>query len=156
MGQGHWEWRPRESWSTWALPGVVILAPRPGPTQQPVGSSAGMPQAKPPAMGENTAPIISRQAVKVVLSSQPPLNTPLDMVLPTKQTRPSSTHQGVGTSPSHQEACTSPGPTSPTKRQKTPEARGTMILLPEERKPQTQKVIQNKMAENYVLDEGTR
>ena len=92
---------------------ATIFSPRHCPTQKPVGSSAGMPQAKPPAMAENTAPIISRQAVKVVLSSQPPLNTPLDMVLPTKGTRPSSTHQGAGTSPSHQEACT-PGPTNLT------------------------------------------
>ena len=44
---------------------------------------------------------------KVERSSQPPVNTPLDMTLPTRGTRPSSIHQWAGTSPSHQEACTS-------------------------------------------------
>ena len=45
---------------------------------------------------------------KVILILQPPLNTPLDTPLPTRGTRPSSAHQWTGTSPSHQEACTSP------------------------------------------------
>ena len=50
--------------------------------------------------GKNTALPISRQAAyKVFLSPQP--------ALPTKGTRPSSNHQWVGTSPSHQEACIS-------------------------------------------------
>ena len=44
---------------------------------------------------------------KDFLSSQPPLDTPLDMVLSIRGPTPSSTHQGTGTSPSHQEACTS-------------------------------------------------
>ena len=93
---------------------VAILAPRPGPTQQPAGSSAGMPQAKQPA-GE-TQPLPSADRLpKVVLSSQSPLNTPPDMGLSTRRTRPSSTHQWAGSCPSHQEACTSPGPTSPSR-----------------------------------------
>ena len=45
---------------------------------------------------------------KVVLSSQPPQNTPRDKDLPTRGTRPNSTDQRASTSPSHQEACTSP------------------------------------------------
>ena len=50
--------------------------------------------------GKNTALPISRQAAyKVFLSPQP--------ALPTRGTRPSSNHQWVGTSPSHQEACKS-------------------------------------------------
>ena len=42
---------------------------------------------------------------------------------------------------------------SPTREQ-TPEARGTTIL--QSMGPQTQEVRQNEMAEEYVLDEGTR
>lgn len=41
-----------------------------------------------------------------ILSQQPPINTWLDMALPTSGTIPSSAHQGAGTSPSHQETCT--------------------------------------------------
>ena len=44
----------------WALLKAAIFSPRPGPTQQPVGSSAGMPQAKQP-QGRNKAPHISRR-----------------------------------------------------------------------------------------------
>ena len=46
---------------TWALLEATIFSPRPGPTQQPGGSSSGMPQAKQPT-GWDTAPPISRQA----------------------------------------------------------------------------------------------
>ena len=45
---------PREYSSAWALLEVIILAPRPGPTQQPSGSSAGMPQAKQPTGWEHS------------------------------------------------------------------------------------------------------
>ena len=44
---------------------------------------------------------------KVFLIPQLPLNTPLDMALPTRGKKPSSTHQWVGTSHFHQEDCTS-------------------------------------------------
>ena len=44
---------------------------------------------------------------KVFLSPQPPLNIPLDTVLPTRETRSSSTHQWGDTIPSYQEACMS-------------------------------------------------
>ena len=44
---------------------------------------------------------------KVILRRQLPLNTH-GIALPTWETRPSSTHQWAGTSPSHQEAWTSP------------------------------------------------
>ena len=46
--------------------------------------------------------------LEVVLSSQVPLNIPFDTALPTSGTRPSSTLQWAGTSPSHQEACRKP------------------------------------------------
>ena len=45
---------------------------------------------------------------KVLMSSQPPQNTPFDTALPTRVTKPSSTHHSADTSPSHQEAYTSP------------------------------------------------
>ena len=45
---------------------------------------------------------------KVILSSQLLQNIHLDTALPTRGTRPSSTHQREGTSPSHQEACKNP------------------------------------------------
>ena len=48
-----------------------------------------------------------------------------------------------------------PGPTSPT-REPTPETRGTAILQPVERRPQTQKVRLNEMTEKYIANEGTR
>ena len=44
----------REYSTVWALPEVAILAPRPGPNQQPAGSSAGMPQAKQPTGWEHS------------------------------------------------------------------------------------------------------
>ena len=42
----------------------------------------------------------------MIISSQTPQNTPLDMVLPTRKTKSSLTHQNTGTSPLHQEAYT--------------------------------------------------
>ena len=45
--------------------------------------------------------------LKVFLSSQPPLSIPIDIALPTRETKQNSTHQWAGTSLSHQEACTS-------------------------------------------------
>ena len=92
---------------------------------------------------------------KVILSSQPPQNTPFVMALPIRGTRPSSTQETAGTSPSHWKPAQAPGPTSPTRGQ-TPEARGIMILQPVERRPQTQKVRQNEMTEKYVVNEETR
>ena len=69
---------------------------------------------------------------KVIQSQQPPINTPLEMALPTRGTRPSSTHQRADTSPSHQEACTSPwanlthqGADTRTKKNYSPAAWGT-------------------------------
>ena len=45
---------------------------------------------------------------KVLLSSQLPQNAPLDMDLPPRGTRLSSTQHRAGTVPSHKEACISP------------------------------------------------
>ena len=44
---------------------------------------------------------------KAILRSQPPTNMSLDMALPTRGTRPRSTHQWASTTPSHQEPCAS-------------------------------------------------
>ena len=92
---------------------------------------------------------------KVVLSSQLPQNTPLDMALTIRGTRPSSTHQRAGTSPCHQEACTSTW-NNFMHQGWTQEARGTTILQLVERRPQTQKVRQNETTEKYVASEGIR
>ena len=63
---------------------------------------------------------------KLVLRSQPPLNTPLDMALPTRGTRSSSTTSGQApVSPT--EVCTSPF-TNFTYQGQTSEARGSTIL----------------------------
>ena len=74
---------------------------------------------------------------KVVLNSQTPQKTPPDMALAIRRTRYSSTHQNAGTSPSHQEAY----PRTRTKCTywgQTPEAKRTMTMKPEERRPQPQ------------------
>ena len=68
---------------------------------------------------------------KVVLSLQSPLNTPVDMALPTRGTTPSSPHQWADTSLSYQEACTSPW-TNLTNTGQTSGARGSTILQPAE------------------------
>ena len=146
---------PREYFSAWVslLPEVAILVLRPGPTQQPAGSSAWTPRTKQPTRWEYSP--THWQLPKVILSPQPPLDTPLDTALPTRGTRPSSTLPWAGTSPSHQEACTSPWTNLSQGLRQTPEAR-TTIWQPAERRPQTQKVRQNETAEKYIPDEGTR
>ena len=57
-------------------------------------------------IGTQTSPPSADRVPKAILSSQPPINTPLH-TLPTWGIRPSSTHQWEDTSPSHQEASTS-------------------------------------------------
>ena len=89
---------------------------------------------------------------KAILSSQPPINTPLDTALPTRGTRPTSEQAPV---PPTRKPAQASGPTSPTRGQ-TPEARRATILQPAERRPQTQKIRQNETAEKCVSDEGTR
>ena len=100
----------------------------------------------------NTAPSHSRQQLKVFLSPQPSLKYTLDTALPTRGTRSSSSHQWAGTSPSHQEACTSvldypvhQRADTKSKRNYNPAACGTANI---ERQIET--------AEEYVPDEGTK
>ena len=91
----------------WALLEAVISSPRPGPTLQPVSFSAGMPLSKQPTEWEHcptyqqTGWLMSSWAHRCLL------NTPHDMALLTRETRPSSTQQWAGTSLFHQEPCTS-------------------------------------------------
>ena len=97
----------REHSSVWALPEVTILVLRTGPTQQPTGSSAGMPQAKQPTEWEHSTtheqtgrpkPSVPAATHKHTLWHGP---THRRIIL-------SSTYFWAGTSPSHQEACTGP------------------------------------------------
>ena len=75
------------------------LAPRPGPTEQPVGSSAGMPQAK-QVTRQGTQPHPSAGRLpKDILSLQPLLDMPLDTVLPTRGPKPSSNTSGQALAP---------------------------------------------------------
>ena len=98
---------PREHWQVWALLTVTILASRPGPTQVSVSGQTTS------RTGTQPQPSVDR-VPQATLSSQPPISTPLNMASSTRGTRPSSSHQWAGINPSHQEACTSPGLTSPT------------------------------------------
>ena len=103
--QGHWWWRLQGIFISIALLKVVILAPRPGPTQQPAGPVLWY--LRPSNRVRTQFHPLADRLPKVTLSPQSHLNTILDKALPTRGTRPSSTHQWSGTSPSHQEACTS-------------------------------------------------
>ena len=79
-----------------ALLEAAIFSPRPGPTQQPIGSSAWMPQTKQPR-GQEHSPTHQHKLPKDFQSPQPPLNMPLDMAIPTRGPRSSSTHQWADT-----------------------------------------------------------
>ena len=92
---------PREYWEAWALLMVTILALRPGPTRVHVSGQTTS------RIGTQPHPSADR-VPQATLSSQPPISTLLNVALSTRGTRPSSTHQWAGRSPSHQEACTRP------------------------------------------------
>ena len=77
---------------------------------------------------------------KLALRSQPPLNTPLDMALPTRGTRSS-------TSPSRRSLHKLLHP----RHLPGAEVRGQRSYSPAEKRPQTHKV---DMAQKYVSDEG--
>ena len=132
---------------------------RHGPIQHPKVSRVGKPGTPQPKqtinwVGTQPHPSADR-LLKVFLSPQLPLNTPLDMALPARGTRPSSTYQPVGR---HQSlpagSLHKPLRTASSTRGQTPEARGTIILQPVGL--QTQKDRQNETAEEYVPGEGTR
>ena len=91
------------------------------PTQQPVGTSAGMLQAK-QLTGLRQPQASADKLPKDFLSPQTPVGMPPDMALPTRGPRPSSTHQWAGMGPALQQAFTSLWTASPTRGQ-TPNAR---------------------------------
>ena len=80
----------------WAPPSTV--EPRPGPTQQPVGVSAGLPRAN-QLTGEWQPHSLAHRLPTSFLSPQPPLHTPLDQALPTRSPAPTSICQWTGPSP---------------------------------------------------------
>ena len=82
----------------------IVTGPHPTTCRLQHWNSSGQTTSK---IGTQPDPSADRLP-KVILSSQPPQNTPLNTALTTRGTRPSSTHQRAGTSPSHQEDCTSP------------------------------------------------
>ena len=86
----------------------AIFSPRPGPTPQPVGFCAvwsKMPQTKHPAGWEHSP---THQQTGCLLIHSCPINTDLDTALLARGTRLNSPQQWAETSPSHEEAGTSP------------------------------------------------
>ena len=69
--------------------------------------------------------------------------------------RAGSGHSNNSQSPDQEIRAQTSGPTSPTRGQ-TPGARGTRILQPAERRPQTQNMRQNERTKKYVVEEGAR
>ena len=57
---------------------------------------------------------LAERLPKIIIRSQTPQNTPLEVVLPTRKTRSSLIHQNTGTSPLHQEAYTTHWTNLPT------------------------------------------
>ena len=107
-----------------ALLQVAVLAPRPGPTQQRLGSSARMPQAKPPT-GWELSTTYRRQ---VTWSPEP---TATSKHIPAHQRHMTWLHTpGTGTSPI--KAAWDHGTASPTRGQ-TAKARRTIKRQPEKR-----------------------
>ena len=117
----------------WALPESTIST-----TKEPVGSSAGLPQAKQPTGREPSPTHHQTSWLKFYWA------------LPTRAT-PRSTHHQSFPSGNLQKPLT-----ASCTRGQTAEARRTPILQAVEWKPHSQKDRQNEKAEDYVPDEGTR
>ena len=91
----------------YALFEATIFSSRPGPAQQPVGSSAVTPQAK-QLIGWEHSPIHQQTGcLKSSWINSCPINTLPDTALPTRETRPSPTRLWEITSLSRHAACTS-------------------------------------------------
>ena len=95
----HWSSSFGEKSLVWALLGSTILSPRRGLLQQPVGANAGMPQASQPTGQEYSCTYQHTGGVKSSWVHSRPLNTPPEMALPTRDTRPRSTTSGQGLVP---------------------------------------------------------
>ena len=93
----------------WQRRKVTILAPRPGPTQEPVGSRAGLPQAK-----QHTG---REHRLKVFLRPQPPLEAALRHRLCPPEEQDPGLPQWAGIGPSYQEPKRASGPAPHTRGQ---------------------------------------
>ena len=71
-GQGHWQCSSGEYSLAWALLQAAIFSPKPGPTQQPAGSTAGAPQTKQPTGWEHSPHPSVDRLLKVFLCTQLP------------------------------------------------------------------------------------
>ena len=80
---------------------------------------------------------LAERLPKIIIRSQTPQNTALDVVLPNRKTRNSLIHQSTDTSPLHQEAYITHW-ANLTHWGKTPKTMGTTNLQAAKRKPQTQ------------------
>ena len=150
--RGFGSWRDKDTGKSisgeyslmWALQEATISSLRPGPAQWLIGSSGGMPQAKQSTRQEHRPTYLQTGWLKSSWA-QPCPSEGKDTVLPTSGQKPVTT----GRKPT--QTCQIASST----REQPGEAR-TTILQPVEQKPQSQKVIQNETAEEYVPDEGTR
>lgn len=70
----------------------VVILERAGPTQLPANSSTAKPQTKQPTQWEETHPS-ANMLHKVILCTEPPLNSCLETALPTRGTRHRYNHQ---------------------------------------------------------------
>ena len=127
---------------------VTILASRPGPTQVHVSGQTTS------RIGTQPHPSAGR-VPQATLSSQPPISTPLNVALSTRGTRPSSTHQWAGSSPSHQEACTRPWTNLTHQRADTRRKRSYEPPASGKETTNTETKI-NETTEKYIPDEETR
>ena len=91
----------REHLLVWALLDAPLFSPRSHPT-----ASARTPQANQPTEQEHS-PTQQQTACLKSWENSCPIKTVPDTALPTRGTRPSSTHLWASTSSSHQEACIS-------------------------------------------------
>ena len=88
------------AWASWR----VLFSPQDlGPNQQPVDSSAGIPEVKPTEQ-EHSPTNQHTGCLKSFWAHSCPLNTPLDTALPPRWSRTRSTHKWAGTSLSHKKS----------------------------------------------------
>ena len=146
---------PRKCWLVWALSELPISAPRAGPIQQPTGSRAGTPQAKQQARQENNPTHQQTGCLNSSWAYSHLKTSPLTWHCPPEEKDPAPLPRGQAPVLPKRKPAQAPGPTTPTRGQ-TLEARGTTVLQPVERRPQTQKFRQSEIIEKYVAKNGTR
>ena len=137
-----------------------LLVPRPGPTQQPVGSGAEMPQARQPRRWEYNP---SHQQTGYLMSSgahSTLLNTTHDMALPTRGTRsggvrtvgPHQSSHPLGSLQKPQTGLIHQGADSRSKKNHSPAGCGTETAT----NSSNRKGRPDATAEEYVLYKGAR